>query len=133
MEERDRIQAIVVSRKNNRIEAEVIPELVNDLTTFKNIIECKTLTAITRKINNKKFIFFCDDEGRLRKKLITMLCFDCDEVLAGNIIITTSDDEGDTCGISDEDAEMIMSWFKGIGYMYHIHDIVIEVEDDDEF
>lgn len=85
----------------------------HDYTDIKKLLEIDSpLTCIERKIGNKYFDIWCDDEGLLKDDKIVcgvLLQSEGQEILCGNLLIANHDEEGNTIGLSDKEIKMIMS------------------------
>jgi hypothetical protein len=75
-----------------------------------SILNCQTFTVANRKIGDKRFDIYCDDEGLLKNDFKFAASTEGgDEILAGNLFIVTNDGEGDIKSITDKDVDMILS------------------------
>ena len=85
---------------------------INELEDFYEHLECGCMDVANRKIGNKRFDIWVDDEGLLKDSpIISAVSITDGEVvpmLAGNLIIANHDLEGNTTSLSDEDIEMIL-------------------------
>jgi len=86
----------------------VVANLTGDLEDFYRVLECDCFDIATRKIGGKYFDIYVDDEGLLkdnpRPSAITP---DKEVMLVGNLFICSSNEEGETISISDDDCGLI--------------------------
>lgn len=122
MEKHDKIKTLIVYKNKCKIQT-IEQEIQMDLKTIYEVLECDTCDVITRKINNKSFLFFVDDEGWLKNKPITMISIDAYEALVGNVMIANFDEDGGTCSLTSSDIDMIRRFFLANGFMYSIGQI----------
>ena len=78
-------------------------------TDLKKLLEIDSpLTVVERKIGEKYFDIWLDDEGLLKEdRQLTGACMNAGEYLVGNLLIATHDDEGNTTGLTDEQINLI--------------------------
>jgi len=87
----------------------------HDYTDLKTLLGIDSpITVATRKIGGKRFDIWCDDEGLLKGDEFIALAVSiypryANEFLVGNLLIATSDSEGNTTGLSDNDIDLIKS------------------------
>lgn len=102
-----KIKGLLIKRDglNLIIKEEIIPD---ELCYLKKIISSQIIDIITRKINNKKFCFIIDDNGRLLFKQRT--CISYFEDLVGDVfIVGQANSNGDLTSLKDSDIESIRS------------------------
>ncbi len=87
----------------------------HELDDLYQLIECHCVDCVSRKVGNKFFDFWIDDNGLLKDKLFTT-CFNmeeeggnCYEVLCGNILIANFDSNGEMVGLTEDDINLITS------------------------
>lgn len=86
----------------------------NDIDAFYKELNCDLFDIATRKIDNRVFDIYCDDEG-LFVENARVSAIDKDEniMLVGNLMITNHDDEGNTTSLTEEEASYIIA---NVGY-----------------
>lgn len=94
---------VVYLNVENRELPKVI-DIEDNLDVFYELIGCRCIDIVQRKIGHKYFDVICDDEGALKEDCIvsavdTQFC----QMLVGNLIISNSDNEGNLIDLSDED------------------------------
>lgn len=102
-----KIKGLLIKRDglNLIIKEEIIP---NELCYLQKIISSQTIDIITRKINNKKFCFIIDDNGRLLFK--ERICISYFEDLVGDVfIVGQANSNGDLTSLKDSDIDLIKS------------------------
>lgn len=97
-------RVLVLSVTQNRVyEADC-----DKLDDFYEHLEAEPLDIARRKIGNKWFDIFVDDEGLLRHNpIISAVTRDGLAMLAGNLIFANYDGYGETTSLTDEDIELI--------------------------
>jgi hypothetical protein len=74
------------------------------------ILDCDMFTIATRKIGDKYFDIYCDDEGLLKNDYKFAASTEGGkEILAGNLFIVLHDEDGAIISLSEDDANMILS------------------------
>ena len=87
-------------------------EIENDIQVFLELIGCRVFDIASRKVGEKYYDIFCDDEGLfVEHPVVTGGRFnedgDFEPMLVGNLVFTLTDGEGGTIGITDEDVKNI--------------------------
>jgi len=101
-----------------------VVDFPHNLDTIHSLLKCHTFDIATRLIGNKQFDIFIDDEGLLiDKPTINGFCIDWDEVLAGNLLVLNSNDEGETMSLSTKDIEHIMAFVMAGKLFYSVREI----------
>lgn len=77
---------------------------------IKALLEIESpLTCVSRKIGNKYYDFWCDDEGLFpEKKYVCGICTNANELLCGNILIAKNDNEGNLTGLTGDEIEKVL-------------------------
>lgn len=90
-------------------------DIADELETYYELIDCRCIDIVTRKIGKERYDIVCDDEGLLAGKNPTA-ALDATgmPMLVGNLIICRHDG-ADLAGLTDEDVENII---KHSGYYY---------------
>ena len=91
------------------------PEVVelpkdHDYHDLKKLLEISSpLTVVERKIGDKYYDLWIDDEGLFKEpKYLTGCCLNANEILCGNILIVNHGDNGETTGLSEDDIMNIL-------------------------
>lgn len=86
---------------------------VLDYDNYKSlygILNCNTFTIATRKIGDKYFDIYCDDEGLLKDDYKFAASTEGGkEILAGNLFIVNHDDDGNIKSLTRDDVDLILS------------------------
>ena len=86
------------------------PEVVecNDLRDYYKYLDCTCFDITRRKVGDKWFDIFCDDEGLLKDNYIaTAYTSDHEPALVGNLIFANHNEQGETTSLSDDDIMLI--------------------------
>jgi hypothetical protein len=96
-----------------------VVDIPHTLDSLHATIKCHNFDIATRLIGNKQFDIFVDDEGLLvHNPIINGFCIDADEVLAGNLLVLNSNEEGETLSLSTKDIEHILA-FVMLGKLFY--------------
>ena len=87
-----------------------IKTLQNTLKDMRQIIKCQYVTCTQIDIDGKNYDVWSDDEALMIDKPIPTLYINDDLVLFGNLIFATSDNEGATTGLTEEDMDRILKF-----------------------
>lgn len=87
-----------------------VKSMENSIKAMWEILHCHHVTCTQIKIEDKFYDVWSDDEALLNDKPIPTLYINDDLVLFGNLIFATSDDEGATRGLSDEDMDRVLKF-----------------------
>ena len=87
-----------------------VKTLENTLKDMRKIINCRFVACTQINIDNKYYDVWSDDEGLLVDKPIPTLYINDDLVLFGNLIFATSDEEGTTRGLTDDDMDRVLKF-----------------------
>ena len=99
---------VVYLNVENRELPKVI-DIEDDFDVFYELIKCRYIDIVHRKIGHKYFDVICDDEGALKEDAITSAVdTQFRQMLVGNLIVSKSDDEGNLIDLSDEDIKQIL-------------------------
>lgn len=82
----------------------------NTLKAMWEILDCHHVTCTQIKIEDKFYDVWSDDCALLKDKPIPTLYINDDLILFGNLIFATSDDEGATTGLSEEDMDRVLKF-----------------------
>ena len=94
----------------------IVKYIDNSLTGLLNAIKCQHVTCTQIDIDDKFYDIWSDDEALFANELVPSLYINDDLILFGNLIFATSDDEGATTGLSEEDIDRV---FKFINRQAH--------------
>lgn len=90
-------------------ELPTVMDIADDLDVFYELIGCRCIDIVHRKIGNKYFDVICDDEGLFKDEVIvSAVDTQFRQMLVGNLIIATGDNEGNLIDLSDEDIKQIL-------------------------
>ena len=87
-----------------------VREIENSLESFYKIIGCDMIDIVQIEVEGKFFDVICDDEFLLKEKPVPTLFIDNENVLCGNLIFMTCDEEGNTQGLTDEDIQKLTNY-----------------------
>lgn len=85
-------------------------DIKDDLGTYYNLIDCRNIDIVRRKIGQQYFNIVCDDEGLLKDRPRISAISDLGEILlVGNLVICSGEitEDGDLIGLTDDEAEYI--------------------------
>ena len=88
----------------------IVKYIDNSLTGLLNAIKCQHVTCTQIDIDDKFYDIWSDDEALLADELVPSLYINDDLILFGNLIFATSDDEGATTGLSEEDIDRVFKF-----------------------
>lgn len=91
------------------------PEVVelnekHDYKDIKKLLGIESpITVVDRKIGNKRYDLWIDDEGLLKsERFVGGVCLNYEELLCGNILIANHDGKGNIKGLTDDDLKNIL-------------------------
>ena len=87
-----------------------VKTMKNTLKAMWDILDCHHVTCTQIDIDGRNYDIWSDDEALLTSKAIPTLYINDDLVLFGNLIFSTSDNEGATKGLSDEDMDNVLKF-----------------------
>lgn len=88
-------------------------DIEDKLDVFYELIGCRCIDIVRRKIGNKYFDVICDDEGALKDDpVVSAVDTQFHHMLVGNLIISRADDEGNLIDLSEEDIKQILQHTK---------------------
>ena len=94
------------------VEKQQLPKVMDiedNLDVFYELIGCRCVDIVERKIGNKYFDVICDDEGALKDNtVVSAVDTQFHPMIFGNLIISKSDDEGNLIDLSEEDIKQIL-------------------------
>ena len=107
----DNIKVVTLEfNKNLNLVMPHVKTMENSIKAMWEILHCHHVTCTQIKIEDKFYDVWSDDEALLNDKPIPTLYINDDLVLFGNLIFATSDDEGATRGLSDEDMDRVLKF-----------------------
>lgn len=83
-----------------------IIEIDDNLDVYYEMIDCRCIDIVMRKIGGKYYNIVCDDEGLLVGKRISALSKNGEPMLVGNLIICNNDG-AELASLDDEDVQNI--------------------------
>lgn len=114
-----RLTGVLIDEKGVKV-----VDIPHTLDSLHTTLKCHTFDIATRLIGNKPFDIFLDDEGLLiDNPIINGFCIDAKEVLAGNLLVLKSNEEGETISISTQDIEHILSFVMLNKLFYSVQEI----------
>lgn len=85
-----------------------IAEIDGSLKSIYKILNCSLFDIATRKIGDKYFDIYCDDEGLLKcSPVVSAMSANHEPMLVGNLFIVNHDDEGEMTSLTDEEIDLI--------------------------
>ena len=87
-----------------------VKTMENTLKAMWEILDCHHVTCTQIDIDGKNYDVWSDDEALMIDKPIPTLYINDDLVLFGNLIFATSDNEGATTGLTEEDMDRILKF-----------------------
>lgn len=94
------------------VENQVLPKVIDiedKLDVFYELIGCRCIDIVQRRIGNKYFDIICDDEGALvEDPVVSAVDTQFHQMLFGNLIISKSDGEGNLIDLSYDDIKQIL-------------------------
>lgn len=82
----------------------------NELDDYYKYLRCDCFDIARRKLDNKYFDIFVDDEGLLKDDpIVSAITIKREPMLVGNLIFANHDGQGNTVSLSDEDIKLIKS------------------------
>lgn len=94
------------------VESHALPKVIDiedELEVFYELIGCRCIDIVQRKIGHKYFDVICDDEGALvEDPVVSAVDTQFRHMLVGNLIISKSDGEGNLIDLSDADIKQIL-------------------------
>lgn len=83
-------------------------EIENTLEEFYRLIDCRYIDIVRRKIGRKYYDIICDDEGLFDSNPKISAIDNLGRVmLVGNLLITNTDEEGNTVSLTGRDISYI--------------------------
>lgn len=80
--------------------------LLNQLHHFLN---CETITMVSKRISGEYYDIICDDEALLKSDYILSLFNNVEPELAGNLIFTKSDKNGENIGLTTREESFLQN------------------------
>lgn len=94
------------------VENQALPKVIDiedELDVFYELIGCRCIDIVQRRIGHKYFDVICDDEGALKDDpVVSAVDTQFRHMLVGNLIISKSDGEGNLIDLSEEDIKQIL-------------------------
>lgn len=120
------ITGVLVDVCNNTIQKKTLD---GTLQGFYSALNCDCIDITTRSINGRVFDFVCDDEALLKPHpRVSAIDSKHDPMLVGNLFICSSDEEGASVSIDDEDVDHIKENILGCISGFEMYGVVGNVE-----
>jgi hypothetical protein len=107
-----------------------IKEISNELRVLQNEVGGSIdIPFISETLNEQGIDVVIDDEGKIKQKPITVAIIDTEgkmiEVIAGPVLFTSHDSDGNTIGLADSQLEYLQSLFERMlitpfGFLYTV-------------
>lgn len=107
------MKAIYLNVQEN--ETPKIIEIEDNLNTYYELIKCRSIDIVRRRIAGKLFEIICDDEALLiQNPKISAINDFGQPMLSGNLIIVgeTITEEGDLTGLTNDEVEHIIKYIE---------------------
>ena len=105
------MKVVYMDVENNKLPK--VMDIEDKLEVFYELIGCRCIDIVRRKIGNKRYDVICDDEGLFKDDpVVSAVDTKYGDRLVGNLIICKSDVEGNLMGLSDNDVEEIIRHIK---------------------
>lgn len=106
-------------------------DIEDSLQRYYELIDCRCIDIVERKVGGRWFDIICDDEALLKEDLcVTAMDKNGESMLCGNLIFCHHDEDGDLVGLEDGDEEVLLSKFRlAVDWQGDLYK-VMEVEDE---
>ena len=74
------------------------------------LIDCDLIDIAQVEVGEKFFNVYCDEEFLLKEKPTPTLYLNAEQVLCGNLVFTTCDEEGKLGGVTEEDIDKLIDF-----------------------
>lgn len=99
------MRAIIINITDNYVKT---LDIKDTLETYYELINCRCIDIVERKIGGKYYDIVCDDEGLLKENNISAIeSGSLDVMMVGNLVITNHDGKGNLTGLTKEDINNI--------------------------
>ena len=86
-----------------------VMDIEDKLDVFYELIGCRCIDIVRRKIGHKYFDVICDDEGLFKDEpIVSAVDTQFRQMLVGNLIVSKSDDKGNQIDLSEEEIKQIL-------------------------
>lgn len=122
------LKALYVNVEDETVET---VEIENRLDEYYRLINCDCIDIVTRKIGKCYFDIICDDEGLLKDNPKISAINNLGQVmLVGNLLITNSDEDGETTSLTEKDIHYIKRFILEMGTRNykHCYPMLVQVE-----
>lgn len=107
----------------------ILIEVEDQLEKYYDILNCRCIDIVTRKIGDKYFDIICDDEALLKgDPILTAISRDKKSYLFGNLLIVNSDNDGNLRSLSKDDIDTIYNDLLIVKENENINNILLEFE-----
>ena len=106
-------------------------EIEDNLETFYELIQCRCIDIVRRRIGNKPFEIICDDEGALvETPIISAIDSNGNIMLVGNLIVFSGDvtEDGELTELKSDEIEEIRNNIRYIQYQNRTYCIIANCE-----
>ena len=79
----------------------------NILDEMYKIIGCDLVELVEIEVEGKFYDVYCDEEFLLKNNPVPTLFIDSEQILCGNLIFTTRDEEGNAADITNDDVKKL--------------------------
>lgn len=91
------------------------------LNEMYKIIGCEMIDIVQIEAEGKNYDVYCDDEFLLKEKPVPTLYLDNENVLCGNLVFTTCDEEGNVAEVSDDDIKILTEYILVQAFKLHFY------------
>ena len=82
----------------------------NVLSELYRIIGCALVEVVQVKVEGKFYDVYCDEEFLLKEKPVPTLYLNDEQVLCGNLVFTTCDEDGKFGGVTENDIDKLINF-----------------------
>lgn len=96
-------------------------DLDNTLEEMYRLIGCDLVEVVQVEVDGKFYDVYCDEEFLLKEKPIPTLYLNDKQVLCGNLVFTTCDEEGKLGSVTEEDIDKLIDFILVQAVKLRIH------------
>ena len=93
----------------------------NVLSELYRIIGCDLVELVQVEVGGKFYDVYCDEEFLLKEKPTPTLYLNAEQVLCGNLVFTTCDENGKLGGVTEEDIDKLIDFILIRAVKFRIH------------
>lgn len=82
----------------------------NVLSELYRIIGCALVEVVQVEVEGKFYDVYCDEEFLLKEKPVPTLFLNAEQILCGNLVFTTCDEDGKLGGVTEEDIDKLIDF-----------------------